>query len=303
MKPKVLLAGATGYIGKNLYETLKDEMDVYALTKYPIETEEQLHIIKGDIFNLEDVTRAMKGMDIAIYFLDPTKRSSKVNEGTFKDMNSLAADNYGRAAEETGVEQLIYISGAAEDAETLAILKSYRTPVESTLSAIRRKGIMANIQVSKRDDVRSVKRYKVPAKWTMEQFTAHYFSFYKEMIPKVTDLTVESSIYSIYASHQLMMRLNRVTELSNNTRQLFEIVEGKLVKIGSRRGRLEFRRIKNSDEILVITHDYEPRMPWVFYKLLQSPLSHISASIFDVDMRIERFNEERESGVSHTYTK
>lgn len=299
---KVLLAGATGYIGKHLYETLKDDMDVYALTKYPLQTEEEIHIVKGDIFVLEDVMNAMEDIDIAIYFLDPTKRSSKVNEGTFKDMNSLAADNYGRAAQGAGVKQMIYISGAAEDAETLAILRSYSTPVQSTLSAIRRKGIMANIQVSKRDDVRTIKRYKVPATWDMEKFTAYYFNFYKEMIPKVTDMQVTDSHYAIYASHQLMMRLSRLTALSNNTRQLFAIEEGLLVKKGSF-GQLEFRRIKNSDEILVITHDYEPAMPWIFYKVFQSPLAHISASIFDVDMRIERFNEESANGMKRGYTK
>ena len=41
MKPKVLLAGATGYIGKNLIASIKSEAQLYTLSKYPKEEEVQ----------------------------------------------------------------------------------------------------------------------------------------------------------------------------------------------------------------------------------------------------------------------
>ena len=37
MKPNILLAGVTGYIGKYLIESIKDEGILYTLSKYPKE--------------------------------------------------------------------------------------------------------------------------------------------------------------------------------------------------------------------------------------------------------------------------
>ncbi len=35
MKPKVLLAGGTGYIGKYLSEVIENDADLYVISKYP----------------------------------------------------------------------------------------------------------------------------------------------------------------------------------------------------------------------------------------------------------------------------
>lgn len=35
MKPKVLLAGGTGYIGKHLSSVIENDADLYVLSKYP----------------------------------------------------------------------------------------------------------------------------------------------------------------------------------------------------------------------------------------------------------------------------
>ena len=55
--------------------------------------------LKKDIFNYRDVVDAMEGMDIAIFYLDPTKHSAKLTKASARDMNLLVADNFGRAAE------------------------------------------------------------------------------------------------------------------------------------------------------------------------------------------------------------
>ena len=39
----------------------------------------------------------MAGMDVAVFYLDPTKNSAKLTQAT-RDLNLIAADNFGRAA-------------------------------------------------------------------------------------------------------------------------------------------------------------------------------------------------------------
>lgn len=109
MKPNILLAGVTGYIGKNLIESIKDEGVLYTLSKYPKEKEyKEIIWLEKDIYNYNDVLTAMEGIDIAIYYLDPTKHSAKLTHATARDINLIAADNFGRATAKQGVSKIIY---------------------------------------------------------------------------------------------------------------------------------------------------------------------------------------------------
>lgn len=66
-KKKVLICGATGFIGKNLYESLveKDEYELFGtyLTSPPLDRP-GIKMIKADLRNGEDVNRVVDGMDI-----------------------------------------------------------------------------------------------------------------------------------------------------------------------------------------------------------------------------------------------
>lgn len=69
MKPHVLLAGGTGYIGKSLIKELRDTTTLHTISQYPkSQSHADTTVIKGDIYHYADVLRAMEGMDIAVYF-------------------------------------------------------------------------------------------------------------------------------------------------------------------------------------------------------------------------------------------
>lgn len=299
---RVLLTGVSGYIGKHLYESLHMEHDLVVLSQYK-QAYEDVSWIKGDIFTLEDVITAMKDIDIAVYFLDPTKRSSKTMEASYDDMNALAADNYGRAAEATNVKEIIYVAGAVEDDETLKILRSYQTPVRVTDTAIRRKGMLARFQSARRDDVRIIRRFKIPASWTLEKFTVHYFDYYKNVLPGLSNVEIDENSYYLQGAKRNLIHLKRRTALTNNDRQIFDIAGGELATIRDQHtGTLEFRRMLGTEEIMVCIHRYEPSKPWLFYQLLQAPFHALTMRIFEVEMRIEKFNEEQRTGQTKTYT-
>ena len=295
---KILLSGSSGYIGKNLLEALSTDAEVFALSKYP--TTEQT--IKGDIFKLDDVVRAMNGCDLAIYFLDPTKRSSKKAESSFRNMNALAADNFGRAAELNGIKGLVYISGTETDFETVTILRSYNVPVYVTKEEVKRKGILPSIQMSKRDDVRLIYRYQVPESWTVEHFINHFLQFLSDAIPKVTKIEEQDGVYTLKARSKNLLKFKRHSFVENE-RYIFNLLSGALMyEHRAHNGNVEFRRLPNSNDILVAIHQFEPASWWL-YLVLQSPLQQLTLSILDVDMRIERFNEEIANGKEKEYTK
>src|SRR5699024_3025133 len=168
MKPNILLAGVTGYIGKYLIESIKDEGILYTLSKYPKEKEYQEIIwLEKDIYNYNDVLTAMDGIDIAIFYLDPTKHSAKLTHATARDINLIAADNLWRAAAKQGVSKIIYISRSRFDVETKQRLSAYGTEVEETTAEVARPHVAVELQTSKYDDVRSALSIQLPMNWTL----------------------------------------------------------------------------------------------------------------------------------------
>lgn len=305
MKPRLLLTGATGYIGKHLYEYLKDDYEIYAMSKYPAEhSREQIHWITGDMFSLNDCISALEQVDFGVYFLDPTKRSSKLNDATFQDINAISADNFARAAEATNLKAIIYVSGTDEDEETINILKSYSTPVQITKTPVKRKGIVAQTQTSKSNDVRSIQRTLMPSSWTVERVSKHYFAWLSDMALDIVEVKENDNRYEIYAAKKHILTLEKDEGKSDEDRILYNITGGVLyhAHIDSR-ARLEFRRLKGTDTLIVALHDYEPTLPWLVHLLTQAPLYHLTMKIFDVEMRIERFQEEKKKGIEKRYTK
>lgn len=146
---KILLTGASGYIGGNLLKQLKDDYKIVAASRSTKnkKNEENVEWKKVDLFALEDVEVAMEGVHTAIYLVHSMMPSAKLTQASFVDMDAILADNFGRAAKKQGVKHIIFMSGIMphEDDDKLSdhlrsrkecekILGSYGVPV-STLRA------------------------------------------------------------------------------------------------------------------------------------------------------------------------
>ncbi|TDL37554.1 NAD-dependent epimerase/dehydratase family protein [Macrococcoides bohemicum] len=305
MKPRLLLTGATGYIGKNLYEYLKDDFEIYAMSKYPAEdSKEDMHWVTGDMFSLNDCIDALGQVDFGVYFLDPTKHSNKLNDATFQDINAISADNFARAAEATNLKAIIYVSGTGDDEETINILNSYKTPVQITKTPVKRKGIVAQTQNSKSNDVRSIQRTLMPSSWTVERVSKHYFAWLSDMALDLVEVKEHDGRFEIYGVKKHILTLEKDEDKSDDNRIVYNITGGVLhhAHVDSR-ARMEFRRLKGTDILIIALHDYEPTLPWLVYMLTEAPIYHLTMKIFDVEMRIERFQEEKEKGIEKKYTK
>ncbi|MGZ9849816.1 NAD(P)H-binding protein [Macrococcus psychrotolerans] len=116
---KVLLTGASGYIGGNLLEQLKEDYDIVAASRSTDNKEDEKNVTwkKMDLYALEDIEEAMEGVHTAIYLVHSMIPSAKLTQGSFMDMDAILADNFGRAAKNKGVKHIIFMSGIMPDEE------------------------------------------------------------------------------------------------------------------------------------------------------------------------------------------
>lgn len=149
-KKKVLIAGATGFIGRHLAKKLKEQYHLIGLTR--ISSSSQSLLIDGihewrqcDLLSLSDTEKALEGVDFAFYLVHSMMPSARLSQGHFWDFDLNAADNFGRAAQLNALKQIIYLGGIVPGREVLSShlqsryeveqdLKNYKTPV-TTLRA------------------------------------------------------------------------------------------------------------------------------------------------------------------------
>ena len=144
---KILLTGASGYIGGNLLENLKKDYEIVAISRHTDNKKDEENVTwkEADHYSQIDIENVMEDIDIAIYLVHSMQPSSKLSQAKFEDMDAILADNFAWAAKQKGVKRIVYLSGIIPDDEKLSehlesrlecekILGSYGIPV-STLRA------------------------------------------------------------------------------------------------------------------------------------------------------------------------
>ena len=112
MSERILLTGATGYLGGRLAPRLLDRgYRVRCLVRDPdrlngYDWEDRVDIVQGDVLQPDTLPPAMEGVDTAYYLI----HSMAAGPG-FAERDRRAAANFGRAAREAGVRRVIYLGG------------------------------------------------------------------------------------------------------------------------------------------------------------------------------------------------
>src|SRR3954454_18445183 len=107
-----LLTGATGYIGGRLMRRLiADGREVRALARHPERLAgEPVQVVEGDVIKGEGLRRGVDGLQKAYYLVHSMAHGAGPN-GAFAELDRRAADNFARAAQEAGVDRLVYLGG------------------------------------------------------------------------------------------------------------------------------------------------------------------------------------------------
>ncbi len=117
---RVLLTGATGYVGGKLLAPLvEDGWRVRCLARKPERLRPHapagVEVVPGDVFNPATLLPAMQDVEAAFYLIH-----SMGAPGNFEEQDRLAADNFAAAAHAAGIKRIVYLGGLGPDESDLS---------------------------------------------------------------------------------------------------------------------------------------------------------------------------------------
>lgn len=116
MARKILVTGASGYVGGRLVaELLKNGNEVRVLVRDPRKLSgagwiNSVEVVTGNADNYEDLVKALNNVHTAFYLLHSINYKSD-----FSEIETEMATRFGTAAKATGVSQIVYLGGIAND--------------------------------------------------------------------------------------------------------------------------------------------------------------------------------------------
>ena len=110
-RPRILLTGATGYVGGRLLTRLEaDGHSIRCLARRPEnlsgKVAEKTEAVRGDLQDRDSLDLAMRGIDVAYYLVH-----SLGSSGNFEAEEAESAQNFADAARNAGVGRIIYLGG------------------------------------------------------------------------------------------------------------------------------------------------------------------------------------------------
>lgn len=117
---KILLTGATGYIGGRLLSRLQtQDYEIVCFTRRPEALQSKknsnTYLAIGDVQNVDDLKCAMVGVNTAFYLIH-----SMGDSGNFEEADRKAAINFATAAKDSNVKRIVYVGGLGDSDEELS---------------------------------------------------------------------------------------------------------------------------------------------------------------------------------------
>ncbi len=124
MNKKIIVLGATGYVGGRLVARLLEEgFHVRATGRSADKLKSrywaqhaQVDLVSVDVHDPDSLRKALQGMDVAFYLVHSMNPQSR----DFESADRIAANNMVRISHECGVKRIIYLSGLGEDSDQLS---------------------------------------------------------------------------------------------------------------------------------------------------------------------------------------
>ncbi|UCD91893.1 MAG: DUF2867 domain-containing protein [Methanobacteriota archaeon] len=135
---RILLTGATGYIGRRLGQRLvEEELQLRLFVRDPRKVQESIRprveIAHGSTFDTDSLRKAMGGVDVAYYLI----HSMGAGED-FEKLDRISAHNFLEACIQAGVKRIVYLGGLGQEDATSRHLQS-RMEVGEILSSRKEK--------------------------------------------------------------------------------------------------------------------------------------------------------------------
>jgi uncharacterized protein YbjT (DUF2867 family) len=125
---KVVVFGATGFVGRALLPALAGDHDVVAVSRRHHGEEDGVHWVVADVTSPSNVAAALEGAEAAYYLVH------SLGSRDFAQLDRAGAETVAAAAEQAGLRQLVYLGGLGDDADLSEHLQSRRDTAEALAS-------------------------------------------------------------------------------------------------------------------------------------------------------------------------
>jgi uncharacterized protein YbjT (DUF2867 family) len=135
---RVLVAGATGFVGQALLRALGPEVERIGVARRAPTgaAADGVQWRAADLFNLKEAERALEGVDVAVYLIHSMLPQARLTQARFDDLDLICADNFARACAAQGVRRVVYLGGLLpRGAAPLSRHLASRLEVEGALAA------------------------------------------------------------------------------------------------------------------------------------------------------------------------
>lgn len=117
---RILLTGATGYVGGRLLQLLEQEnYPLRCLARNPEYLKSRVgkhtQVVKGDVLDKDSLIAALQDIDTAFYLVHSMGAATG-----FEEQESLGATNFAEAARMAGLKRIIYLGGLGDSGEDLS---------------------------------------------------------------------------------------------------------------------------------------------------------------------------------------
>jgi len=127
---KVLVAGASGFVGRRLCPALERAgHDVAAMTRKPDRYRGAGTPVRGDVQEPSTLEPALAGCQAAYYLVH------SLQDADFERKDAAGARAFGEAAAEAGLSRIVYLGGLGDDADNLSAHLRSRRQVEELLGS------------------------------------------------------------------------------------------------------------------------------------------------------------------------
>lgn len=138
MKPTIVIAGATGFVGSWFIERYHTKYNIIGLSRSKLAADKRPGVTwrQVEMYSLSSMIMATEGADYALYLVHSMSPSTRLHQGSFEDTDLLLADNFARSAKQNGLKQIIYMGGLLpEGTDDYSRHLQSRLEVEQTLGS------------------------------------------------------------------------------------------------------------------------------------------------------------------------